>query len=73
VNVVETGWLKRWLSTDFGDFQAGIVEKSGTTWGQIRGKLCTAGDTGVDNFSPVITDPGREGALVRPEGAGVGS
>jgi len=54
VNAVETDRLKPRLSTDFWEFSPEIVEKPGTTWGQIAEKLCTAGDTGVDNFTPVI-------------------
>ncbi|GAB2680972.1 hypothetical protein GCM10009743_66320 [Kribbella swartbergensis] len=54
VNVVETARAEPELSTDFWGVAPAIVEKPGTAWGQVTQKLCTAGDTDVDNFTPVI-------------------
>jgi hypothetical protein len=65
MNVVETGWLELELSTDFGDFAPGVVEKLATAWGQVVEKLCTAGDTGVDNSIAVIHSGPLELSVVR--------
>jgi hypothetical protein len=54
VNVVETARLKPGYPQISAKAVPVIVEKPASAWGQVAGKLCTAGDTGVDNFTPVI-------------------
>jgi hypothetical protein len=43
--------IKPQQSTDSAQFWPRRVHNPGKTWGKTTGKLCTAGDTAVDNFS----------------------
>jgi hypothetical protein len=43
--------IKPQQSTDLALFRPETVHNPGKTWGETTGKLCTAGDTPVDNLS----------------------